>query len=301
MKKFLAKICLSAIFLASPICAQEIFPPAGSRVVAGSSGVLLSWPGAAKGKYLLQMTTGQVVVAEQEVAGNRTTLPLRPGMGYQWKVSRATAKGFEEVVATTNFQVVNETEVVVKAVAGKNGKPGTRASNYRGADGEKGKNGLPLTATLTRVGPDYVGLTVTGAPANRGYLFAPGAGPLLLSSRGGAGGAGGAGYKGRDGEFFLGTRAVSLAEPGGDGGQGGDGGDGGSVTVVSNGLEVQRYLEFDTRGGDGGAPGAAGLGGRAPVIPPQLQYRYGYAMQRGASGLPGTPGQPGREGQVFIR
>ena len=300
MKSLIVSFSLLAILLAYPAVAQDIMPPSGSRVVAGAEGVLLSWPGAAKAKYLVQLTAGQVIVAQQEVAGPRMSLQLRPGLGYQWKVSRATSTGYQEVVPPRNFQVVSDTEVAIKGVNGKDGKPGSRASNYRGGEGEPGKNGLPLTATLPPMG-EYVALTVTGAPANRQFLFAPGAGPLLLSSVGGSGGAGGPGYKGRDGEFFLGTRVVTMAEPGGDGGLGGKGGDGGTITVISNGLEVRKFLQFDTRGGDGGAPGAAGLGGRAPGIPIQLQYRYGYAMQPGPSGQPGTPGMPGREGQVFIR
>ncbi len=300
MKNLAFSFSLLVILLACPILAQDVMPPSGSRVVAGLEGVVLSWPGAAKTKYLLQITTGQVIVAEQEVTGNRVSFQLRPGLGYQWKVSRMTAAGFQEIVPTQNFQVVTDTEVAIKGVGGKNGKPGTRASNYRGGDGESGKNGLPLTATLTPMG-EYVALTVTGAPANRQFLLAPGASPLLLSSVGGSGGAGGPGYKGRDGEFFIGTRAVSVPEPGGDGGRGGRGGDGGNITVVSNGLDVRRFLQFDTRGGDGGAPGAAGLGGRAPGIPIELQYHYGYAQQPGSNGQPGVPGMPGRDGQVFIR
>lgn len=300
MKRILATTFLFAIFLIVPSSAQEVLPPEAARVIPGGKGVLLSWPGSAQDKYFLQVTTGQIIVLEEEVTGNQHTLQMRAGLGYQWKVSRSVKGGYQELVPARSFQVVNEQEVVVNGVAGRTGKPGTSATHYRGGDGDNGKSGLALTATLTPVG-QYVSLSITGAPANRLFYFSPGAAPLLLAAPGGAGGAGGAGYTGRDGAFFIGTRVVTPAEAGGDGGRGGKGGDGGSITVVSNGLPVERYLQFDTQGGEGGAPGAPGLGGRPPAVPAQFEYRYRYALVPGANGMPGQPGAPGRDGQVVVR
>lgn len=300
MKSHLMKLLLMVAVLASPLAAQEILPPSGSRVIPGPAGVLLSWPGSAKAKYFLQITTGQVLVAEQEVSGNRVSLQLRAGLGYQWKVNLVTPSGYQEVVPTQNFQITSDTEVAIRGAEGKSGKPGSRGGSPHGSSGEGGKDALPLTATLTPLG-DYVALTVTGAPANRHYLFAPGAGPLRLASVGGTGGAGGPGVNGRDGEFYLGTNMVTLAEPGGNGGSGGPGGKGGTITVVSNGLDVGKFLQFDIRGGQGGAAGTAGTGGTSPVIPIQLQVHHPHAVQQAPHGIPGNPGQPGSDGQVVFR
>ena len=299
MKRLFAAIFLSTL-LFLPSTAQEALPPSGARVIPGGTGVAFSWPGSQKEKYFLQVTTGQVIVTEQDVTGNRHTVQLKPGLGYQWKVSRIVTGGYQELVPARSFQVISETEMIVNGTAGKNGKVGTYRSHYRGEDGENGKAGVALTATLTPIG-NYVSLLITGAPANRQYYFSPGAAPLVLSSVGGKGGDGGAGYKGRDGSIVFGTRAVTLAESGGDGGQGGQGGDGGAITVISNGLPVERYLQFDTRGGDGGRAGLAGPGGRPPTVPIQQERRYGYALVPGQSGLPGQPGAPGRDGLVVIR
>jgi hypothetical protein len=151
---------------------------------------------------------------------------------------------------------------------------------------------------------DYVSLSVTGTPANRLLLLAPGAAPVTLASLGGAGGNGGAGYNGRDGWIDYNTGFVTPPEQGGDGAQGGAGGAGGNITVISNGLDVSKFLSFDTRGGPGGQGGLPGRGGRGAVLPAGGRWPaagYGYATADAPPGRPGAPGPPGPDGQIFIR
>ncbi|MDG7111599.1 hypothetical protein OVO43_12080, partial [Streptococcus pneumoniae] len=88
-----------------------------------------------------------------------------------------------------NFQVVNDTSIVIAGSNGGKGRDGTYRTGYAGENGGAGGAGPNLTATLQPMGI-YVGLTITGAPANRQLLRAPGSGPIMLVSRGGQGGAG---------------------------------------------------------------------------------------------------------------
>lgn len=285
---------------------DDMMPPHGSRIVTDAvQGVLFHWPGSPKERYFLQIYAGTVPSVEQEITGNIASVPLRAGLGYQWKVSLIEKSGgYREIVPNRSFQVTPESQVLLNGANGSDGKPGNRASAYRGHDGGQGKPGYNLTATLTPAGK-YVNLLVTGAPANRQFYFAPGAGPLLITSLGGQGGTGGPGHNGRNADFNLNTGFISPPEPGGPGGQGGDGGPGGNITVISHGLNVDQYLLFDTRGGPGGAAGPGGRGGEGANIPPEWQYRlpqgYGYGLVRAPSGPPGRPGNPGTDGQIILR
>ena len=291
-----------------PALAQEVSPPENARIIPNvPNGVVLQWPGSPKGRYFLQIYTGQQVVAvEQEVTGNSVVVPLRPGLGYQWKVNQVNKDGgFQEIVPTRGFQVVTDTQLLLVGATGAKGGVGNRRSGYVGLDGGSGGAGFNLTATLTPVGR-YVSLAISGAPANRLFYFAPGAGPLILGSREGQGGSGGPGYAGRNADFNYQTGYVTLPEPGGDGGNGGDGGPGGDITVISNGLDVSDFLTFDTGGGDGGAAGRGGPGGTGVVIPVQWQNSrlpqgFGYGTVRAPNGFDGGPGRPGPDGRVFIR
>lgn len=286
-----------------PALSQEVLPPANARIIAnGEQGVLLQWPGSPKARYFVQIYAGQVMAVEQEVTGNSISVQLRPGLGYQWKVNLETKSGYQEVVSSRGFQVVNDTQVVV---LGSSGGSGSYRRGRSSPDGEPGGPGLNLTATLNRVG-SYVSLAITGTPANRLFYFAPGAGPLLLASRGGNGGDGVDGYDGLNAEFNFWTGFVTLPEPGGDGGYGGDGGPGGNISVVSNGLPVSDYLLLDTSGGKGGAGGRGGRGGAGASIPAVWQNRplpqgYGYGQVRAPDGRDGAPGNDGPEGRVMIR
>lgn len=294
------------LLLMAPALAQEVLPPANARIFAnGPQGVALQWPGSPKGRYLVQITTGQVVAVEQEVTGNSISVSLRPGLAYHWKVSAIKNGGFQEIVAPRLFEIVTDTAMAVNGAPGTAGGLGNRRSGYRGLAGGRGGNGLSLTATLEQVG-SYVKLSITGAPANRLYYFAPGAGPLILASLGGQGGQGGPGFNGRDAVFNYQTGYVIPPDPGGDGGDGGDGGAGGTITVYSNGLPVEQYLQFDTRGGAGGAPGYGGRGGAGVIVPVDWQRRrrpqgYGYGEVRAPNGQDGVPGANGSDGQVLIR
>jgi hypothetical protein len=295
---------LLVLLCGAPVLAQDVFPPEGARLLAdGPGGVLLQWPGSARDSYFVQIYAGAVAAVEQEVTGNKVSVPLRAGIGYQWKVNRVVAGGYQEVVPARSFQVMADTQVVIQGAGGRPGGQGTRRSGYNGLDGTHGVGGYHLTAVLEPVG-EYVSLSITGAPANRQYFFAPGTSPIILASLGGQGGAGGPGYNGAAAVYNYTTGYVQLAEPGGTGGNGGDGGPGGNITVISNGLPVDRYLSFDTRGGAGGAGGPGGRGGHGIVLPPDYrgsQYSYGYTIPRGPDGAPGEPGRPGVEGRVQIR
>jgi hypothetical protein len=292
--------------LLGPALAQEILPPANARIFAnGPQGVALEWPGSPKSRYFLQITTGQVMVVEQEVTGNSISVTLRPGLAYQWKVNAIKDGGFQEIVPTRLFEIVTDTQISASGSPGSAGGLGNRRSNYRGLAGGRGGHGVNLTATLEPLG-SYVKLSITGAPANRLYYFAPGAGPLILASLGGQGGNGGPGTNGLDAVFNYQTGYITPPEPGGDGGDGGDGGAGGTITVISNGLPVSHYLLFDTRGGAGGAPGYGGRGGAGVTIPIDWQRRrrpqgYGYGEVRAPNGRDGVPGQNGPDGRVVIR
>jgi hypothetical protein len=163
--------------------------------------------------------------------------------------------------------------------------------------------GYHLTAILDPVG-EYVSLSITGAPANRQNYIAPGTSPIILASLGGQGGQGGPGYTGAAAVYNYQSGFVQPPEPGGVGGNGGDGGPGGNITVISNGLQVDRFLNFDTRGGAGGAAGPGGRGGAGLALPPDYrgsQYSYGYTIPRGADGAAGEPGRDGPDGRVQIR
>jgi hypothetical protein len=303
--KLVAFVCW-LLFLLAPAYAQDVSPPENARIIAnGPDGVVLQWPGTPKARYFVQIYTGQVAAVEQEVTGNSISVPLRAGLGYQWKVNQVKGGGYTEVVPNRGFQVVTDTQLVVSGANGAPGGLGNRRSGYVGGNGGNGGAGLNLTATLAPVG-SYVSLAITGAPANRLFYFAPGSGPLILASLGGQGGPGGPGYDGRNAEFNQNTGYITLPEPGGNGGNGGDGGPGGDITVISNGLEVSRYLTFDTGGGDAGAPGPGGRGGEGADITPNWQNRrlpqgYGYGTVRAPNGYDGAPGRPGRDGQVFLR
>lgn len=303
MKNLLGSIFLLLI-LVGPAVAQDVLPPDGSRLIAsGPDGVLLQWPGNARDRYFVQIYSSGVPAVEQEVTGNSIAVPLRGGLGYQWKVSRVEPSGgYSELVTNLNFQVLTENAMVLTGANGGDGRDGSSRTGYVGEDGRPGGPGPNLTATLQPMGL-YVGLTVTGAPANRQLLFAPGSGPIMLASRGGQGGAGGAGADGSPAFFNVTTGYVTLPQPGGNGGMGGAGGPGGSITVISNGLEPARYLQFDTSGGPGGAAGPPGRGGDRVSIPVDWRYGlpYGYADVPAPNGQPGQPGQNGQAGQVFLR
>lgn len=264
----------------------------------------MQWPGSPKARYFVQIYTGQVVAVEQEVTGNSIAVPLRAGLAYQWKVSLVTGGGYQEVVPPRMFQLVSESQVVFSGSNGSPGGQGRRRATFS-LDGRPGGAGLSLTATLTPVGT-YVSLAITGAPANRLYYFSPGAPPFLIASLGGQGGNGGQGFHGANADFNFQTGYVVVPEPGGNGGNGGDGGAGGNVTVVSNGLDVNEYLTFDTRGGQGGGPGPGGRGGSGLIIPVEWQgrlpgYGYNYSIPRAPDGFPGSAGRPGPMGQVLVR
>lgn len=303
MKTFLGSVFLSLTLLL-PTVGQEVAPPEGSRLIAsGPDGVVLQWPGTPRERYFVQIYSGGVAAVEQEVTGNTIAVPLRAGLGYQWKVSRIEPSGgYLELVSNRNFQVLNESALVMTGANGAQGREGTYRTGYAGEGGKAGAAGPNLTATLQQVGL-YVSLSITGAPANRLVYFAPGSGPVLLASRGGQGGAGGAGAAGQPAFFNYTTGYVTLPQPGGDGGVGGAGGAGGNITVLSNGLEPARFLQFDTSGGAGGAAGAPGIGGNSVTVPVDWRYGlpFGYADVRAPNGRPGQPGQPGQTGQVFVR
>ena len=299
-------ILAAVLLLTLPGQAQDILPPEAARVIASSTdGVVMQWPGSAKARYFVQIYTGQVIAVEQEVTGNSIAVPLRAGLGYQWKVSLVQPNGYQEVVPSRNFQVVSETQMVVSGASGSQGGQGKRRATFS-LDGKPGAPGLNLTATLSKMAGGYVSLSVTGAPANRLYYFSPGAPTFLLASLGGQGGAGGQGFYGANADFNYQTGYVIVPEAGGPGGNGGDGGAGGSITVLANGLLVNDYLTFDTRGGQGGAPGPGGRGGAGLILPPEWQGRvrgYGnnYSVPRAPDGNPGTGGNAGPMGQVLVR
>ena len=292
--------------IVAPALAQDILPPDAARVIASSTeGVVMQWPGSPKARYFVQIYTGQVVAVEQEVTGNSISVPLRAGLGYQWKVSLVQPKGYQEVVPSRSFQVVSETQMVVAGANGSQGGQGRRRANFS-LDGKPGAAGLSLTATLSKMDGGYVSLSVTGAPANRLYYFSPGAPTFLLASLGGQGGGGGQGFYGANADFNYQTGYVILPEAGGNGGNGGEGGAGGNITVVANDLLVNEYLTFDTRGGQGGAAGPGGRGGAGLILPVQWQGRVrGYgnntSIPRAPDGNPGADGKAGPMGQVFVR
>lgn len=294
-----------ALSLPSIVLAQtNVFPPDGARVIAGPQGVTLQWPGPTKGRYLLGIYTGQVVILEQEVTGSSYTLPVRAGLRYQWKVSTATNGLYRELLPSKSFLVSVENQVVALGSTGGAGKPGTSRTHLDGLPGGNGGPGPQLTATLQPDGP-YVRLLITGMPAQRTYYFAPGSPPLWLRARGGPGGPGGPGGQGQDGYANYTTGLLIPAEPGGHGGAGGQGGPGGLITVISSGLPVESYLRFDVEGGRGGSGGRPGQGGRGVVltapwhgaIPPG----YGYGTAPAPGGTQGPDGEPGPSGQVIIR
>lgn len=293
------------LLLVGPALAQDILPPAGARVIASSTdGVLMQWPGSPKTRYFVQIYAGQVVAVEQEVTGNTITVPLRAGLAYQWKVSQITGNGYQEVVPSRMFELINDTQVVFTGPSGSPGGQGRRRATFS-LDGKPGGNGLSLTATLAKVG-SYVSLSITGAPANRLYYFSPGAPRFIIASLGGQGGSGGQGFNGANGDFNYQTGYVIVPEPGGNGGNGGNGGPGGNITVISNGLTVNDYLTFDTRGGAGGPAGPGGRGGSGLIIPVEWQgrvqgYGYNYSVPRAPDGFPGQAGQAGPMGQVLVR
>lgn len=248
--------------LLAPVRAQDILPPSGARVVAnGPKGVLLEWPGSAEEHFFVQVYTEGFPRFDEEVKGNTLSLPLDPGLSYWWRVTRKKGHAFEEVVPNRLFEVVRESEFVVT------GKDGLR--------GQPGQSPPKVAVTLTPVG-GYTKVFISVAPSNRIFYLAPGAGPFLVSARGGRGGDG---YPGTTGTWYYYDPEVDpLFEPGSDGGDGGNGGAGGEISVISNGLKVLDYLVLDVEGGDGGAGGAGT-----------------------SESKPGESGRPGRSGCVSIR
>jgi hypothetical protein len=260
------------LFLVTPGWAQEVaLPPDGAFVIAAPEGVLLEWPpaGQAGGPYIVQVYSEQTVVMERDVTGNNLTVPLSPNRAYRWQVSLRKPQGFEPVVASREFQVVSQAEVVVQGADGQPGGP--RSGNSYQFDGQPGQNGPSLAVTLTPIG-SYASLFVTGGvSANKQYYLSPGSGPFLVGAPGGRGGNG-----------FKGAPAANWGDAGYDGspgGNGGNGGSGGTITVTAHGLTVSSYLVLNVRGGAGGLAGAAG----------------GPGQQSGVAG------QPGRDGQVIVR
>lgn len=291
--------------LCGPATAQTVFPPENARIFAdGPDGVLFRWPGSPQARYFLQIYAGQIPAIEQEVQGNSVSVPLRAGLGYRWKVNLVEGAGYREIVPTRGFQVMAERQVVSQGSPGQQGGGQSRPVGFTGLDGGPGQAGYHLTATLEPVG-DYVFVTITGMPALRHYYFAPGASPILLASRGGSGGAGGAGQPGQNGFINIVNGFLTLPTDGGDGGNGGDGGPGGTITVISNGLDVGSYLQFDVSGGNGGPPGPPGRGGREAEIP--LNWRntwqpnYTVGVNPARDGRGGVPGRQGPPGQVILR
>ena len=292
------------MLLLTSASAQDVWPPEGARLLAdGPGGVLMQWPGSAKEKYFVQIYTGQVLAIEEQVTGNRISVPLRPGLGYQWKVNRTVAGGYQEVVPARSFQILADTQVVIQGANGRPGGVGSRRSGFNGLDGTQGASGYNLTVVLEPVG-DYVSLSITGAPANRQYLIAPGSSPIILASLGGQGGPGGPGAVGPNAYFNYDTGFIIPPEPGGSGGLGGAGGNGGNISVISNGLDVSKFLSFDTRGGAGGPGGPGGRGGNGLALPADYRgsrYAYGFQVPRAQDGPPGPPGPNGADGRVQIR
>ncbi len=308
----LTLVCLFLGFTANAVVAQSLVsPPENAKIlVSGSTGVLLEWPGSSKGTFFVQVYAGQVAAVEQEVTGTSVIVPLRAGLGYQWKVSAMTAGGYQPVVPSRNFQVLADSEFVFPGRDGVSPSRSSRRSNY-GAPGSLGTSGPNLTATLHRVGP-YITLDITGAPITKNFVITPGASPITLISRGGRGGDGNPGQPGQDAAFDYQTGYIYPAESGGPGGDAGDGGTGGSLTAVGGdtSLDPRTYLNLVSQGGQPGQPGEGGLGGRSVPIPSQwlgrqLPQGYGYGntyiIANGRPGRPGRPGRVGPNGQVFVR
>ena len=310
--KLVSFLCITLWLCANSASAQTLIsPPESAKIlVNGSNGVLLEWPGSPTARYFVQVYAGQVAAVEQEVTGTSVVVPLRAGLGYQWKVSRIDKGGYQPVVSSRNFQVLADPEFVFEGRAAVSPYDSRRVTY--GAPGSSGGNGPNLKASLRTVGP-YVSLDITGAPITRNFVIAPGASPITLISRGGRGGDGTRGVPGQDAVFDYQTGYIYPAGSGGPGGDAGDGGAGGSITAAfadESNLDPNSFLKLVSQGGQPGEPGEGGAGGRSVAIPAQWSrrqlpqgYGYGntYVIANGRSGRPGRPGQQGPAGQIFVR
>lgn len=271
------------------------YPPESAHLLGTEAVVPLHWDLPGKDFYLTVTASGRTVF-QGAVTGNRYDLPVRSGSLVRWNVVPVGQGGQEGVFHS--FQYSNQS---VFHFQGKTPVP--RANPPQALDGMPGPHGVegPSIVVQLQQTSDGVSLQVE----NQKYLLLPSTRPILIESVGSDGGSGNAGQQGMAGSGLNTGSTQSMmylnGGPGGNGGDGGHGGRGGLITVYSNGLPVEPFVQFDVRGGGPGLPGPGGPGGAAGFAQTRGNSYGTLVGQVGPPGQAGRPGQPGPPGQVIIR